>query len=264
MKRFSTLFQWDLFWRLLRAKSVNLRKKLTNELIDYYIWAGCTLFISGHVLQAFGMSKDFGVFQLCAVLASIGLFSLYGNAVRIVSDIENDRSIDYYLSLPTTALTVLASTVAYYSMIGFTTGIALLPLAKLILGDQLVLSHISWAAFLFFFVLINVFFSTLTIAVAALVPSMETFDVIWVRFIFPLWFLGGFQFSWQAVHASVPWLSYLMLVNPITYTTEGMRAAMLGQDAYLPFWLCSAVLLVLLVVVARWSYVAFKKRLDFV
>jgi len=264
MKCFSTFFQWDLFWRLLCAKGSNLRKKLINECIDYYVWAGCTLFISGHVLQAFGMSKDFGVFQLCAVLASIGLFALYGNAITIVSDIENDRSIDYYLSLPTSALTVLASSVAYYTIIGFTTGIAVLPLAKFILGDQLVFANISWAAFLFFLLLTNIFFSTATIAVAALVPSMDSFDVIWVRFIFPLWFLGGFQFSWKAINASVPWLSYVMLANPITYTTEGMRAAILGQEGYLPFWVSSTVLLVLLFVMARWSYVAFKKRLDFV
>jgi ABC-2 type transport system permease protein len=264
MKVRTNFFQADLFWQLLRAKCVNLPKKLINECIDYYVWAGCTLFISGHVLQAFGMSKDFGVFQLCAVLAVIGLFGLYGNAITIVSDIENDRSVDYYLSLPTSALTVLASSVAYYTIIGFTTGITLLPLAKLILGGQLVFAKISWAAFLFFLLLTNIFFSTATIAVAALVPSMDSFDVIWVRFIFPLWFLGGFQFSWKAINATVPWLSYLMLANPITYTTEGMRAAMLGQEGYLPFWFCSAMLLVLLVVVARWSYVTFKKRLDFV
>jgi len=43
-----------------------------------------------------------------------------------------------------------------------------------------------------------------------------------------------------------------------------MRAAILGQEGYLPFWVSSTVLLVLLGVVARLSYVAFKKRLDFV
>lgn len=264
MKRVTHYFQANAFWQLLRAKCVNLREKLVDECINYYIWAGCTLFIAGQLLQSFGMSKNFGAFQLCGILASVGLFELYGNAVTIVSDLEGDRTIDYYLSLPMSAFTVFASNVCYYTLIGCTTGLMLLPLAKMILGDQFVLANVSWLSFLFFLLLINLFFSIATFLVAACVPAMDKFDVVWVRFIFPLWFLGGFQFSWESVHVLVPWLSYVMLLNPITYTTEGMRAALLGQTGNLPFWLCSMVLIGMFVVTSRWAYVAFKKRLDFV
>jgi len=257
-------FHKDIFWQLLRAKAANILTKLTNTFIDYYIWAGCTLFVSGHVLQAFGLSQEYGVFQFSAILSAVGLFNLYSNAITIVSDLEGDRSIDFYLSLPTTALTVLASNIAYYTFISFTTGVLLFPLAKLILEGTFVLANVSWLSVAFFMLLTNVLFATLTFLIAALVPSMDKFDIIWVRFIFPLWFLGGFQFSWYAVYAKVPWLAYAMLLNPITYATEGMRVAVLGQEGYLPFWVSSLVLMVLLLVVARWSYVAFKKRLDFV
>jgi len=264
MTLIKTWFQADIFWQLLCTKATNIRTKLVNAFIDYYIWAGCTLFVSGHVLQAFGMSQDFGAFQFCAMLSAVGLFNLYGNAITMVSDIEGDRSVDYYFSLPTTAITVLASNVFYYTCIGFITGVFLFPLAKLILGTQLAFAQVSWLSVLFFMLLTNLLFATTTILIASLVPSMDKFDVVWVRFIFPLWFLGGFQFSWQAIYSKSPWLAYVILLNPITYATEGMRAAMLGQEGYLPFWICSTVLLVLLGVVGRVAYVAFKKRLDFV
>lgn len=264
MKRVTHYFQPEAFWQLLRAKCTNLREKLVDECINYYIWAGCTLLIAGHLLQAFGMSKNFGSFQLCGILASIGLFELYGNAVVIVSDLEGDRTLDYYLSLPTSAFTVFASNVCYYTLIGCATGLMVIPLAKLILGGQFALANVSWLSFLFFLLLINLFFSIITFLVAAWVPTMEKFDVVWIRIIFPLWFLGGFQFSWESVHALLPWLSYIMLLNPITYTTEGMRAALLGQAGNLPFWLCSTVLIGMLLGTSRLAYVAFKKRLDFV
>ena len=93
---------------------------------------------------------------------------------------------------------------------------------------------------------------------------MDKFDILWVRIVFPLWFLGGFEFSWNSVHLIAPKLSYLLLLNPIIYMTEGVRAALLGQDGMISFWICCLVLSVMFVGVGYWSFKALKKRLDFV
>jgi len=257
-------FHSDLFWQLLRAKSTNMRKTLFDKFVNFYIWASCTLLVSGYLMQAFGMNKDFGPFQLGGILATAGLFELYSNAVTIVSDIEGDRTITYYLTLPAPTLTVLASFIAYYALIGITMGILLLPLAKAILGAQFVLANVSWVALILFMMLIHLLCATATLMFSALIPSMDKFDILWTRFIFPLWFLGGFQFSWASVHAKAPWLSYAMLANPITYFTEGVRAALLGQAGNLPLWLCSMVLLMLWIFISFGAYKTLKKRLDFV
>jgi ABC-2 type transport system permease protein len=257
-------FHVDIFWQLLRAKFTNVRRVLTDKFINFYIWVTCSLFVGGYLMQAFGLAKDFGPFQLGGILASVGLFELYGNAVTIVSDIEGDRTIDYYLTLPTSAFTVLASSVCYYMVIGTVMSLILFPLSKLLLGAQLDFVHTAWFSLIFFILLVNLVFATATLMLSAFIPSMDKFDILWMRIIFPLWFLGGFQFSWASVHTTVPWFSYVMLLNPVTYTTEGMRAALLGQEGNLPFWLCSTVLVGMLVVVSLWAYVAFKKRLDFV
>lgn len=260
----SLTFEKDIFWQLLRAKSTNVRKTLTDKFINFYIWAACSLLVTGYLMQAFGLAKDFGPFQLGGILATAGLFELYGNAVTIVADIEGDSTITYYLALPTSAFTVLASFVCYYALIGITMGILLLPLAKAILGAQFVLANVSWVSLMLFLALINMVCATATLMLSALIPSMDKFDILWTRFIFPLWFLGGFQFSWLSVHKTVPWFSYLMLANPITYTTEGVRAALLGQGDTLPLWLCSAVLCTLWILVSWGAYTTLKKRLDFV
>jgi ABC-type polysaccharide/polyol phosphate export permease len=257
-------FQPDLFWQLLRSKCTNVRATLTDKFINFYIWAGCSLLVSGYLMQAFGLSKSFGAFQLGGILASVGLFELYGNAVTIVSDIEGDCTIAYYLSLPSSALTVLASSVCYYTAIGTSMSIILLPLAKLILGAQLTFAHTAWFSLFFFILLINLVCATATLLLSAFVPSMDKFDIIWIRIIFPLWFLGGFQFSWTSVKAVAPWFSYALLLNPVTYANEGIRAALLGQEGNLPFLLCCTALLLLWGIIIRWAYGALKKRLDFV
>lgn len=252
------------FWQLLRTKSTNMRTTLTDKLINLYIWGICSLFVYSYVMQAFGLANDFGPFQLGGILASIGLFEVYSNAVTIVSDIEGDRTITYYLSLPAPAFTILASFVCYYAFISITMGILLLPLAKIILGSQFVLANVSWLSLILFISLINLFYATATLLLSALIPSMDKFDILWTRFIYPIWFLGGFQFSWKSVHDKVPWFSYIILVNPVTYATEGIRAVLLGQTGYLPFWLCCLVIFVLWIFVAWGAYKTLKKRLDFV
>jgi hypothetical protein len=178
----------------MRAKCTNIRKTLTDKSINFYIWAICLLFVSGYLMQSFGLSKDFGPFQLGGILASVGLFELYGNAVTIVADIEGDRAISYYLTLPTATFTVLASHVCYYTMISFSMGLILLPLAKIILGAQFVLANVSWLSLFFFLLLVNVLYATATLLLSALIPSMDKFDILWIRFIFPLWFLAAFSF----------------------------------------------------------------------
>lgn len=253
-----------LFKQLLRAKFTNARTTFTNKFINLAIWAICCLFVTGYLMQAFGLQADYGPFQLGGVLASVGLFDLYGNAINFISDIEGDRTIFYYLSLPGSAATILLSYVCYYAIICISMSVLLLPIGKLLLGSQFALTNISWAQLLLFIVLINGVFATTTLLLAAIVPSMDKVENIWTRVIFPLWYLGGFQFSWQAVHACLPWFSYVMLCNPMTYMTEGIRAALLGQEGYLNFWLCCAVLIILWACICWGAYTTLKKRLDFV
>ncbi|MBU4270092.1 ABC transporter permease [Candidatus Dependentiae bacterium] len=262
----SMLFQVDMnvLKQLLSLKFTNIRKVLFDKFINYYIWASCTMFVSGYLMQSFGLSEKFGVFQFAGIIASGAIFEIYGTAAKMVADFEHDQIIAYYLTLPTHTATVLCSNVLYNTIVGSVMAIFLLPLAKLILWSQLNFFAIAWTKFLFLLVLVNLVCSTASLLVAALIPSMDKFEMLWVRIIFPLWFLGGFQFSWDSVHAVAPKVSYFMLLNPIFYMTEGMRAVMLGQNGSINFWVCSLVLLITLIIMSIWSFKMLKKRLDFV
>ncbi len=254
----------DILKQLIRLKFTNAKQVLLDKFINFYIWAGCSMLVSGYLMQSFGTSDAFGPFQLGGIIASVGIFELYGNAVTFVSDLEGDHTIAYYLTLPTHTSTVLCSHIFYYSTIGTLMSFASLPLAKLILWNRFDLFTVSWVKLLFFVILTNVFCATATLLVSALIPSMDKFDILWTRVMFPLWFLGGYAFAWNSVYTTSPKLAYALLLNPIVYMSEGMRAALLGQEGSINFWICCAVLLVMLGGVAIWSFKALKKRLDFV
>jgi len=250
--------------QLMCVKFVNARRVFIDKFFNFSIWAGCTLLVTGYLMKSFGLTDDFGPFQLGGILAGVGIFELYGNAVTFVSDLEGDRAIAYYLTLPTHTITVLCSHILYYASISIVMSLATLPLAKLILWNNLKLLAISWPRLLFFIVLINLFCATATLLLSAIIPSMDKFDILWVRIMFPLWFLGGFQFSWYSVNQTAPKFSYLLLLNPFLYMAEGIRAALLNKNDTIPFWICCAVLIIAWIGVGLCAYKTLKKRLDFV
>jgi ABC-2 type transport system permease protein len=57
--------------------------------------------------------------------------------------------------------------------------------------------------------------------------------------ILPLTFLGGTYYAWTTLEpvkvGSIPWLQYLVLINPLVYINEGLRAA-LTQSNHMSLW----------------------------
>ena len=74
-------------------------KHFYNKLIDVSIWVILTMIVTSYIMPYFGLSHDFGVFQLAGIIAAIGLFELYASAVEFVLDLEGNRCINYSLTL---------------------------------------------------------------------------------------------------------------------------------------------------------------------
>jgi ABC-2 type transport system permease protein len=74
---------------------------------------------------------------------------------------------------------------------------------------------------------------SLGLALGSLLESLEGFQVISAFLIFPLFFLSGALFP---VDDKLPsWLLELVKLNPLSYTVDGVRGALLGLHAY-PFY----------------------------
>ena len=51
----------------------------------------------------------------------------------------------------------------------------------------------------------------------------------------PLVFLGCVYYPWALLHA-IPWLQWLVLLNPLVYMSEGLRAALTPDLPHMPVW----------------------------
>jgi len=254
----------DIFWKLIKTHFSIARRQLFDKSINLYIWAFCSLIVMGYIMQGYGLSSDYGCFQLATVVGTIGLFEIYGNAFRIIADIEGDCHVNYLLTLPLSPTIVWWSLICSYSLIGIILSILMLPFGKLLLWNSFNVATIAWVKFAVLLILSNIFFGVFTLAVTAHVGALSKMENVWCRFIFPLWFMGGFQFSWELVYKLSQPLAYILLCNPILYVMEGMRGALLGQTDCLPWEFCCVAIIGFTLVGWMYGKYKMKRLLDFV
>ena len=62
----------------------------------------------------------------------------------------------------------------------------------------------------------------------------------------------------------LPVVAWINLINPMIYITESTRAAMLGTDGYINFWLCLLAITFFSGICLAIGMHNLKKRLDYV
>jgi hypothetical protein len=249
---------------LIHADLLVFKQTFFDKFIDVTIWVVLTIIVTGYIMPYFGLSSDFGVFQFGGIIAAIGLFELYGSVVELVSDFQGDRVINYNLILPIPSWMAIVSKGAYYFIIYVILSVLMLPIGKLTLWNQLDLTQIDYFKFFISLFFQNIFYACFVLWAASIVENASKLGSIWARYIFPMWFMGGFQFSWIALHNAMPVVSYIILLNPMMYITEATRASVLGQSDYINFWICLVAIAIFSALCLAVGMRNLQKRLDFV
>ncbi len=249
---------------LIHADLCVFKQTFFDKFIDVTIWVVLTMVVTSYIMPYFGLSHDFGVFQLGGVIAATGLFELYSSVVELVSDFEGNREINYSMTLPIPSWMSLLSKAAFYSIVYSVISLLMLPVGKLTLWNQFDLTQIDYLKFFLCLVFQNIFYACFVLWTASIIANMSKLGSVWARCIFPMWFMGGFQFSWVALHKALPLIAYINLINPMIYITEAMRVALLGQTDYINFWLCLVAIMFFSIVCFIAGMRNLKRRLDFV
>jgi ABC-2 type transport system permease protein len=249
---------------LILSDLIIFKQTILDKFIDISIWVILTIFVTGYIMPYFGLSATFGAFQLGGVLAAVGLFELYSSAVDLIADFEGDRIIDYRLTLPIPSWLALLSKAGYYFIVYLTLTVCMLPVGKISLWNQLDLGQISYLKLFLALTFQSIFYACFVIWASSMIDNMSKLGSVWARFIFPMWFMGGFQFSWISLYHALPIVAWINLINPMIYITECTRAALLGQADYLNFWLCLLAIVFFSAICVAVGMRNLKKRLDYV
>lgn len=254
--------QNQVFWQLLRRDLYLFRFDYLRAIINSVIWLFCNVVVSNYIMSAMGLKTGYGLFILVGSLASIGLFRTVHSIPSLLRDIEGDGAISYYLTLPMRQSWIFIRYGVSFALKAAIISFSVLILSKLCMWQVLDLTNFALSRFLIIYLISHAFIGFFALLIAAYLPNMTYFENVWSRIIFPMWFLGGYQFNWYTLYQQLPVLAYLNLLNPLTYILEASRAVFIGQDGYLNFWLCCGMLIIFTIIAAYFGVRKFMKRLD--
>jgi ABC-type polysaccharide/polyol phosphate export permease len=226
-------------------------------------WLSISSFIMNKIITHESMIENYGIFMFSGLCAGACYFELYSYILEIVSDIKNNKTIYAYLILPTNLYSILFIKFFFFPVLTLLVNIILCFIVGIICLQNIeFLKHISYIKLIVVSFSTASFFISFGFFLSTLVESTKKMSNIWNRFIFPLWFLGCFQFPWNLLYQKLNIVSYFFLLNPIVYTTEGFRSAILNKPLFLDGYMCSLILILLTFVFMFIGLKRFLKELD--
>lgn len=251
-------FGW-LVWRDIRI----LKHDFFNSVIDALIIPITIIVINGYILPYLGLPLHYGSFMVASSIVMLCYMNTNWNGANtFMQDLEGDKSILYELALPLPAWMVFTRVALASAIKALALSIFILPVGKLLLWDRFDLTALSWGKFILIFITIALFNGFFALVPVSIVHGMRGFIRYQLRFGSQLIFFSGFQYSWHTMIIAIPALGYFNLLNPLVYAFEGIHAATLGQQGYINFWVCLALLWVAIVASAWFITYRFKKKLD--
>ena len=252
-----------IFIQLMRRDVRVLSREFVGDLINAVTWPASLAITFGYVLPSVGMDQQYGSFLLIGALASTFFYLSLGMGNELVGDFTSLRCIDFYFTLPASSYQfVLLQRVISFALHSVFVSLPLLPIGKLLLGSRMDLSQLSIVKLLLIQLAAGIFFGFFGLWLAAWIPTNRAFNSVWRRVYTPMQLLGCYWFSFATGFNVFAYVTCIALLNPLTYMCEGVRAAVMGQEGYLNFWLCLVVLIGYTVVFGWYAMCKLKQKLD--
>lgn len=236
-------------------------KRIRAKLIDAIIWGSITLTVIAYIMPMAGL-KNFGLFQAGSVIVSVIAFETYNQLFSFVMQIEKREYLFYLFTLPIHTLYVFAQKILLYTLNGTLISLVIVGVSKAILMDQMPLYQIAWMHLFIAIISSAFFFGCFMILLSSFANTISKVEHVFMRVMFPLWFFGGFQFSWKMLYELNAYAGYAALISPYTYATEAVRGAIFNFQGFLNFWICIGMLIILGIGFSLLGYYRLKKKLD--
>jgi|HubBroStandDraft_1064217.scaffolds.fasta_scaffold224133_1 ABC-2 type transport system permease protein len=92
----------------------------------------------------------------------------------------------------------------------------------------------NWPLFLVVLVCASALASAMGLLIGTVFDPRKI-TLLFAVIVLPLTFLGCIYYPWAKL-TPIPWLKYLVLVNPLVYMSEGLRAYLTPQLGHMPTW----------------------------
>ncbi|MGN6523903.1 MAG: ABC transporter permease [Actinomycetes bacterium] len=217
------------------------------------------LFVFGRVLTDLGYARA-GYSDLLfpgIVAMTTVLTSLQSTALPLVIDFSFTKEIEDRLLAPMPMALVAVEKMVFAALRALVATVLMFPIGWLVLGSIPV--RAAGLPLLVAVVLLGAAVgSTLGMTLGTLVPPSKI-NLVFALVLTPLIFTGCSQYPWPSLSA-LAWFQWLTALNPITYISEGMRAALVPSVPHINAAVCVALAALSLVVFGALGIRGFLRR----
>lgn len=229
---------WGLMLRDFRVLLRNLPPFVVRTVMNPLLF----VFVFTYVLPHIGQGVQTGAAGvsyatiLVPGLVAVGMVFQGISAVALPLSIElgATREIEDRVLAPLPIELVALEKLVFGAAQGILAGAVVFPLVYLIPVAEVSIQVASWPLLIVVILLASLTSGALGLALGTIVRPQQI-GLMFALVVMPITFLGCVYYPW-AMLKPLPLLQHLVLINPLVYMSEGLRAALTPQLPHMPVW----------------------------
>jgi ABC-2 type transport system permease protein len=248
---------------LLRDLRV-LRREIGPFVVRVVMQPLLFLFVFTYIFPRIGQGNavggaNFATVLLPGLMAVAIMFSgIAAVALPLSQEFGVTREIDDRVMCPLPVAAVAIEKVCFSSVQSVLAAVLVVPLAYYIPATPVHVHVASWPMLVATLILASLVSGALGLTIGSNVRPQQI-GLVFSIVVVPITFLGCVYYPW-AVLSHVRWLQIAVLLNPIVYMSEGLRAALTPAVPHMPSLLIILALLVSLGVLGTFGIKGFLRR----
>jgi ABC-2 type transport system permease protein len=225
---------WKAFFALLARDAHVARRNLVPLLFQTFLQPLLFVFIFGRVMVGSGyLPAVYKSLLLPGIMAISMVFTgIWAVAMPLIGEFQFTREIEDRLLAPIDISWVAVEKVVAGLVQAIVAGLVVIPLGWLILRPGLELHLANPLAFVCVTLLVAGFSACGGLALGCSVDQQHI-GLMFSMVLTPMIFFGCTYYPWSALN-KFPILQKIVLINPLAYASEGLRATLVPQFPHLP------------------------------
>ena len=225
---------WKAFGAMLARDAHVARRNFFQILFQTFLQPLLFVFIFGRVMVGSGyMPPQYKSLLLPGIIAISMVFTgIWAVCMPLIAEFQWTREIEDRLLAPIDISWIAIEKVVAGMIQALLAGLVVLPLAWLVLGSGVNIQIHAPFQFIAMMLLVSLFSACGGLALGCSMNQQHV-GLMFSMILTPMIFFGCTYYPWSAL-ASFPILKRAVLVNPLVYASEGLRAALVPQSSHLP------------------------------
>ena len=237
------VLQLETFGAMLARDLRVLRRQFGQFLLRTIMQPLLFVFVFAYVFPKIGQGFSGGragsfttVLVPGLIAVAINFQGIQSVAIPLVQEFSISREIEDRVLSPVPVWTIALEKIVAGALQSIVAALVVFPIVFLVHAHGAAPSiHVhDWPLFVFALLFASLLASSGGLFIGTVIEPRKI-TLLFSVIVLPITFLGCVYYPWGTL-SPIPWLKYLVLLNPLVYMTEALRASLTPQLPHMPVW----------------------------